>query len=572
MSSFVNNTGTNYTLFYNVLDYFKTIMENHPSIASATQGDIFEIDDKEFQKYPLANILITNATFADSTTIYRCQLTVADKIKLKNNDSQGVYNKQTISYLGTDDTVDIHANTLAILNDLLSYTQYVPTNFDINGDIDCEAFKDRFDNGLGGWVATFDLTTHNDRPRCLFNLLDVPTTTTTTSTSTTTQPTTTTTSTSTTTAPTTTTTTTEPTTTTTSTSSTTTTTEPTTTTTTTTEPTTTTTTSTSTTTTTTEPTTTTTTTEPTTTTTTSTSTTSTTTEPTTTTTTSTSTTSTTTEPTTTTTTSTTTTTAPPTTTTTTTTLPPGTWSYRNDAFSSSLVFATPGNLVTDLGMTYAWSDVSANIRGTGTNLAVLTGNIQTSSLNNFASDGYTISTLVSGSGSLRKSDDTQFEFGSSSFTIETYVNGGDIVPARMIFSDYLIYNVSQTQLAFQILPPAVGSLQTPRSLRVLIGIGGAGEIIIMSNPLTWNVNQWYHIALVRNGNILKLYRDGIELTETVLAISLNATNQDKFIMGYYNTGDNNTTASVAIQDYRIYNGAAKYTASFTPPPSMIYEN
>jgi hypothetical protein len=341
MSSFVNNTGTNYTLFYNVLDYFKTIMENHPSIASATQGDIFEIDDKEFQKYPLANILITNATFADSTTIYRCQLTVADKIKLKNNDSIGVYNKQTISYLGTDDTVDIHANTLAILNDLLSYTQYVPTNFDINGDIDCEAFKDRFDNGLGGWVATFDLTTHNDRPRCLFNLLDVPTTTTTTSTSTTTQPTTTTTSTSTTTAPTTTTTTTEPTTTTTSTSSTTTTTEPTTTTTTTTEPTTTTTTSTSTTTTTTEPTTTTTTTEPTTTTTTSTSTTSTTTEPTTTTTTSTTTT--TAPPTTTTTTTSTTTTS--TTTTTAAPIPPGTYSVGDYALGGYVTYILqPGNI------------------------------------------------------------------------------------------------------------------------------------------------------------------------------------------------------------------------------------
>jgi hypothetical protein len=199
----VNNTGTNFTLFYNVLEYFKTIMENHPSIASATQGDIFEIDDKEFQKYPLGNILITNASFVDSTTVYRCQLTVADKIKLKNNNSEGVYNKQTISYLGIDDTVDIHANTLAIINDLLSYTQYAVTNFDIDGEIDCAAFKDRFDNGLGGWVATFDLTTHNDRPRCLFNLLDVTTTTTTTTiapittTTTTLTPTTTTTSTST---------------------------------------------------------------------------------------------------------------------------------------------------------------------------------------------------------------------------------------------------------------------------------------------------------------------------------------------------------------------------------------
>ena len=167
----VNNTGTNYSLYYNVLDYFKTIMSNHPAIQTVTQGDVFEIDDKEFPAYPLGNILITNATFEDSLTRYTCQLTVADKIKLKNNESVGAYNKQSIPYFGTDDTVDIHANTLSILNDLTSYTQYAVDNFEIDGDISCEAFKDRFDNGLGGWVAKFDLVTHNDRPRCLYNLL-----------------------------------------------------------------------------------------------------------------------------------------------------------------------------------------------------------------------------------------------------------------------------------------------------------------------------------------------------------------------------------------------------------------
>ena len=167
----INNTGTNYSLYYNVLDYFKTIMSNHPAIESATQGDIFEIDDNEFPAYPLGNILITNAVFDGSQTVYTCQLTIADKIKLKNNESTGVYNKQTIPFYGTDDTVDIHANTLSIINDLVSYTQYATSNFDIDGTIRCEAFKDKFDNGLGGWVATFDLTTHNDRPRCLYNLL-----------------------------------------------------------------------------------------------------------------------------------------------------------------------------------------------------------------------------------------------------------------------------------------------------------------------------------------------------------------------------------------------------------------
>ena len=167
----VNKLGTNYSLYYNVLNYFKQIMNNHPSIQTVTQGDVFEIDDREFPAYPLGNILITNARFSDSQTIYTCQLTIADKIKLKNNESDGVHNKQDIPYFGTDDTVDIHANTLSIINDLTSYTQYAVDNFEIDGDINCEAFKDRFDNGLGGWVATFDLVTHNDRPRCLFNLL-----------------------------------------------------------------------------------------------------------------------------------------------------------------------------------------------------------------------------------------------------------------------------------------------------------------------------------------------------------------------------------------------------------------
>lgn len=169
--SVVNNSGTNYSLYYNVLDYFKTIMSNHPSIQFVSQGDIFEIDTKEYPSYPMGNILITNADFDGSTTIYTCQLTVADKIKNKNNESVGETNAMTVPYFGTDDTVDIHANTLSILNDLLSFTQYSTTNFDIDGVISCEAFKDRFDNGLAGWVASFDLITHNDRNRCLFDLL-----------------------------------------------------------------------------------------------------------------------------------------------------------------------------------------------------------------------------------------------------------------------------------------------------------------------------------------------------------------------------------------------------------------
>lgn len=173
----INYSGTNLTLYYSVLEYFKTIMSNHPSIGSVTQGDIFGIDDKEFPIYPLGNILVTNATFGTTTSNFSCQLTIADKVKLKNNESSGSYNEMSVPFEGVDDVVDIHSNTLAILNDLTAYTQRNIYGIEIDGDIDAIPFRDNFDSGLAGWVCNFDITVHNDKNRCLLEL--IPTTTTT---------------------------------------------------------------------------------------------------------------------------------------------------------------------------------------------------------------------------------------------------------------------------------------------------------------------------------------------------------------------------------------------------------
>jgi hypothetical protein len=63
--------------------------------------------------------------------------------------------------------------TVKTSNDLTSYTQRGVQNFEINEDIICTPFADRFDNGLAGWTAEFTLTTHNDKNRCLFFLIPV---------------------------------------------------------------------------------------------------------------------------------------------------------------------------------------------------------------------------------------------------------------------------------------------------------------------------------------------------------------------------------------------------------------
>ena len=171
MAAIVHNSGVNYTLYYNILNYFKTIMNNHPSIQVVTQGLIQDFDTREFPQYPVGNISILSSNFIGTTTEWEIQLVVADKIKNKNNESDGAFNTQTIPFYGVDDTVDIHANTLAIINDLTSYTARSVDGFEILDNVLCEPFEDRFNNGLAGWVCTFTLTVHNDRNRCIFFLI-----------------------------------------------------------------------------------------------------------------------------------------------------------------------------------------------------------------------------------------------------------------------------------------------------------------------------------------------------------------------------------------------------------------
>ena len=155
---------------YNVLNYFKTIMTNHPSIEMVSQGLLSDFDYDEFPNYPIGNVAITQTAFGTSTTDYQIQLIVADKVKNKNNESDPTNNEITIPFYKRDDLVDIQSNTIGILKDLTSYTQRSVDGFEINSEIVCEPFADQFNNGLAGWVATFTLTTHNNKDRCLFNL------------------------------------------------------------------------------------------------------------------------------------------------------------------------------------------------------------------------------------------------------------------------------------------------------------------------------------------------------------------------------------------------------------------
>ena len=170
MAAIINNTNVNYTLYYNLINTLAGYCAEHPSITSVGNEELIDFDERAFPSYPVANINVISTRFRETTTDYQIQILVADKYKEKNNDSDGRTNSIDVPYYGTDDKYDIWANTLAIMNDITSYIQRGIQGFDINSEINCKQFHERFDSGLSGWTIEFTLTTHNDKNRCLFEL------------------------------------------------------------------------------------------------------------------------------------------------------------------------------------------------------------------------------------------------------------------------------------------------------------------------------------------------------------------------------------------------------------------
>jgi hypothetical protein len=252
---------------------------------------------------------------------------------------------------------------------------------------------------------------------------------------------------------------------------------------------------------------------------------------------------------------TTTTTTTSTTTSTTTTAAPS--AFRNDPYSASLLFATPGNEFTSLGMSLSYSDVHADIAGVGSNLTVNTGSFADATYTNFAGNGYTTSTRVESTASFYNQNDSEFQFTNQNFTIETWINFGAAgYGNKSIYTDYSPGGPANSSVWV--------NLDSGR-IRFIVNTSTVAEAVVQSGILSWDANEWYHLACVKDGTNYTVYRDGVLVANSSVGGSLNITTRPKYVMG----GPIGGTATAYIQDYKIYKGAAVYTSSFTPPLSMV---
>ena len=157
---------------------------------------------------------------------------------------------------------------------------------------------------------------------------------------------------------------------------------------------------------------------------------------------------------------------------------------------------------------------------------------------------------------------TDFNVGTDSFTIECWFNPKNIGNFNPIFN---VGDPVQNGFSMDISDSAQGS-----SLRLVGHLGGTWQGIIVGSTAL-RVGQWYHLAVVRDGNNFDLYLNGKRDATTVTnsgAITNPATDPLR-ICWYNNSPSWSRYANGVVSDLRFVNGTAVYTGEFTPPTAPL---
>lgn len=106
-------------------------------------------------------------------------------------------------------------------------------------------------------------------------------------------------------------------------------------------------------------------------------------------------------------------------------------------------------------------------------------------------------------------------------------------------------------------------------IRYAVARSGIDQISIQQGSTSgWSTGTWYHVALVRSGNTYTIYRDGTSVATGTSTYSQSIL-PDGMNVGYSNSSGSYLYLNGYIDDVRITNGFARYTANF-PPPNVAF--
>lgn len=148
--------------FYNVTEKIKDTLIAEPFVNTVSFGSIDDIDLNKSTIFPLSHVIVNNTTVGSNTLTFNISVLAMDIVDVSKEEV-------TDLFIGNDNEQDVLNTQLAVLNRLVTILKrgdLYSDKFQVEGDVNCEPFVDRFENKLAGWVATIDVVVQNDMTIC----------------------------------------------------------------------------------------------------------------------------------------------------------------------------------------------------------------------------------------------------------------------------------------------------------------------------------------------------------------------------------------------------------------------
>ena len=148
--------------FYNLTNKLKDTLAAEPFVNTVTFGSLDDVDLNKLTIFPLAHVIVNNTTIGTQTLVCNVTILAMDIVDISKD-------VVTDAYVGNDNEQDVLNTQLALLTrvvNLLQRGSLYEELYQVEGDVNCEPFVDRFENKLAGWAATFDVTIQNDMTIC----------------------------------------------------------------------------------------------------------------------------------------------------------------------------------------------------------------------------------------------------------------------------------------------------------------------------------------------------------------------------------------------------------------------
>jgi len=138
--------------YYQITDGLYKALNNLENINKVTLGDISQVDLNKKTIFPLAHLIVNNASPQDRIIVFNISILFIDVVDINTDENRG--------FLSNDNLQDVHNTQLGNAT-LITKQARRGSLFDERIQLlnvpECEPFQDRFENALAGWALTLDL-------------------------------------------------------------------------------------------------------------------------------------------------------------------------------------------------------------------------------------------------------------------------------------------------------------------------------------------------------------------------------------------------------------------------------